>query len=142
MSNRGIFFHYPRLFISRAAVGIVLFINIQCAIVFLLSPAQYAGSFELTGVSGNAAIRGMAVLFCMWNIPYVFALLDPVKNMTSYLQACLMQATGLLGESMIAFTLPENHSLLFEGLRRFLLFDAIGLVILCLGYLVIRKRHV
>ncbi len=51
--------------------------NLECALVFLLSPAQYTAGFELSGVAGEAAVRGMAVLFVMWNIPYIVALWQP-----------------------------------------------------------------
>jgi hypothetical protein len=126
--------HYPGLIISRAGIGIVLFINLQCAIVFFLSPASYTASFELTGLPGETVIRGMALLILMWNIPYIFALINPHSYKTSYLQACLMQTTGLLGETLISLSLPTGHMAIQAALQRFIIFDGIGLLLLCLGY--------
>jgi hypothetical protein len=132
--------HYPGLIIPRAAVGIVLFLNLQCALVFLLSPAAYASSFELTGLPGITVIRAMAVLFMMWNVPYIFALVDPLKYKTSYLQACIMQTVGLLGETFIGRSLPDGHLMLDLAITRFIIFDGIGLVVLCLGFLCIPRK--
>jgi hypothetical protein len=132
--------HYPGLILPRAMVGIVLFFNLQCALVYLFSPTLYSTNFELTGIPGVTVIKGMAILFIMWNIPYAFALADPQKNKTSYLQACLMQMVGLIGESIISLSLPEGHMTLHVAIDRFILFDGIGLILLCLGLFCIPRK--
>jgi hypothetical protein len=132
--------HYPGLIIPRAAVGIVLFFNLQCTLVFLISPAIYAASFELTGLPGAVVIRGMAVLFIMWNVPYAFALASPLKYKTSYLQACIMQTVGLVGEALIGLSIPNGYLTLNMTLHRFIIFDGIGLVLLCLGFFGIPRK--
>lgn len=137
MSEKGFLHRYPKLLIARAAVGVVLFLNIQCSLLFFYSPGGYAASFELTGTGGVTTIRGIALLFLMWNIPYIFALLHPIKHKISYLEACLMQTTGLIGEALIMFSLPAGHAILRDSIGRFIWFDAVGLVILCIGFLII-----
>lgn len=113
--------------------------NIQCAIQFLVSPIQYLSEFELSGISGETAVRGMAILFLMWNVPYIFAAFHPVRFKVSYLQAIIMQIIGLLGEFMLTYTLPAGHPILRNSLSRFILFDGTGLLVLLAGYLIIRR---
>jgi hypothetical protein len=119
---------------SRIAIGIVVFLNLQCAIQFMLFPETYTSLFELSGIPGEVAIKGFAVLFLMWNVPYIFALIDPYKNRISYIQAVTMQAIGLIGESIIYFSIPAEFSVLQSSVFRFLIFDAAGLVLLATGF--------
>jgi hypothetical protein len=139
MSDSGFFSHYPGLLLSRAAIAIVLFFNLQCAIQFLISPADYAAGFELIGLPGTIFIRGTAILFLMWNVPYVFALFHPQRYRISYLQAILMQFIAVTGETILRVSLPAGHSLLNASLGRFILFDGFGLVLLIIGYLLIPR---
>lgn len=125
--------------ISRAAIGIVLFLNVQCAIQFLISPSVYIPGFGLAGIPGEIALRGMAVLVIMWNVPYVFALVHPEKFRVSYLQAVIMQSIGLVGEFILIITLPFGYPTLSASLSRFILFDEVGLAFLLAGYLFIPK---
>ena len=66
-----------------------------------LAPATFAPGFELGGAAGAAAVRGMGVLFLMWNVPYAVALWHPVRYRMSLYEAITMQAIGLIGESLI-----------------------------------------
>jgi hypothetical protein len=43
-----------RLFPSRLLIGIVLFLNLQCALVFLWRPGDYTAGFGLSGAAGEA----------------------------------------------------------------------------------------
>ena len=52
---------------ARIAVALVFALNVQCAVSFVLWPGAYAGGFELEGVPGAAAGRGLGVAFLMWN---------------------------------------------------------------------------
>ena len=119
-----------RNFTTRLLIGLVLLSNLECAIVFLIHPEQFNQAYELSGLPGEAAIRGFAILFFMWNIPYIFALIQPAKNFLSLIEANLMQLTGLIGESWLLFQIPMKHTLLRGSITRFIIFDGIGLVLL------------
>lgn len=119
-----------RLWILRCLVGIVLFFNVQCAVVFLLDPGAYAPAFELSGAAGRAMVQGLGILFLMWNIPYAFAVVHPIQNRTSLLEASAMQAIGLVGESLLYGSLSPGFSILKSTTARFILFDGSGLLLL------------
>jgi hypothetical protein len=119
-----------RIWIGRALIGLVLLVNAQSALVFFFNPARFAPAYELIGVPGQAAIRGMAVLFLMWNVPYVIALVNPLKYRVSLYEAIAMQSIGLIGESLIFGSLPIEHVVLRGSILRFILFDGSGLVAL------------
>ena len=119
-----------RLWAARLLIALVVAWNLECALVFLLSPAGFAPGFELTGIPGLAAVRGFAVLFVMWNIPYLVALWHPLRHRVSLREALVMQAVGVIGESFILFSLPGGHTLLHTSLLRFIIFDASGVIAL------------
>ena len=66
--------------LARLLIAVVLFINLQSAVLFLVNPGEYVGGFGLNGFTGEQMLRGMGVLFIMWNVPYVFALVKPVRS--------------------------------------------------------------
>ena len=119
-----------RLWLSRLLIAIVVVWNLQCALVFFLHPETFAPGFELTGIPGTTAIRGTAVLFAMWNVPYLVALWHPRRNRVSLLESLAMQLIGLTGETAILFMLPAGHAALRASILRFIAFDAAGLVLL------------
>ena len=119
-----------RLWAARLLIAVVVVWNLQCALVFLLTPGVFAPGFELTGIPGEAALRGIAVLFVMWNIPYLLALWHPHRHRISLWEALAMQAVGVIGESVILFTLPAGYATLQSSLLRFIIFDFSGLVAL------------
>lgn len=119
-----------RLWAARLLIAIVLAWNLECALVFLLYPAEFAPGFELAGVPGQAAVRGIAVLFVMWNIPYLVALWQPRRHSLSLWEALVMQVVGLVGESFILISLPPGHPVFQDSLVRFILFDAAGVGLL------------
>jgi hypothetical protein len=131
-----------KLWISRLFIAVVTFWNIQAAFVFILHPEGYAGGFELSGAPGAAMVQGMGLLFLMWNVPYVFALVHPVKRFVSLVEAVLMQAIGAIGESILLVALQGEHPQLHVSVQRFILFDGAGLVILliALGLVVSTRR--
>jgi len=128
-----------RLWIARVLIAVVAALNLQCALVFLLNPGAFASGFELSGIPGAAAVRGTAVLFVMWNIPYLVALWNPRRNRVSLWEALAMQGIGLLGESFILITIPSEHVLLHASLLRFIVFDAAGLATL-IGAILLTKK--
>jgi hypothetical protein len=127
-----------RLWLARTLIFVVIAWNLQAAIVFLFWPETFAPGFELTGIPGAAAVRGIAVLFVMWNVPYVVACWQPQKYNLALKEALVMQFIGLLGESWIYFSLATGHALLQSSILRFIGFDGTGLVLLLLAYFLTR----
>jgi hypothetical protein len=115
-----------RLWEGRLLIAIVVAWNLQAALAFLLAPQEFAPQFELNGASGSVVVRGMAILFVMWNIPYLAAIWQPRRNRTSAWEAMVMQSIGVLGESFLLLTLPAGHTSISAALLRFIAFDAAG----------------
>ncbi len=128
-----------RVNLARGLIAIVLFFNLQSAILFILHGEWYAPSFELEGVAGAALMRGLGILFLMWNTPYIFALWNPIRRRVSLIEACLMQAIGVIGELILLSTLPGGHVLITASTTRFIAFDASGLVALALAFILTRS---
>jgi len=122
-----------RLNISRLLIALVLLWNLQCALAFLAWPGNYTPGFELTGALGEAMIRGMGVLFLMWNVPYAVAFINPIKHRLSLWEAVIMQAIGMVGETLILVGLPPEHAIARQSILRFIVFDLAGLVCLLLA---------
>jgi hypothetical protein len=127
-----------RLFVARCCVSLVLFINLNCAVQFLSKPEFFRSGFELTGVPGSAMVQGMGLLFIMWNVPYVFALLHPVKNRISMVETLIMQWIGVSGEAILISQLPGSHLNLQATVHRFVLFDGAGFIMLLIAFLLTR----
>jgi hypothetical protein len=128
-----------RLWAARLLIAIVVAWNLECALTFLISPGLYAPGFELAGIPGEAAVRGTAVLFVMWNIPYVVALWQPHRHRISLWEALAMQVIGVIGESLILWSIPAGHMMLQSSLVRFIGFDAAG-VLLLIGAVVLARK--
>lgn len=126
--------------VSRLLIGIVTFLNLQAAVLFMLVPYRFVSSFELTGETGKAVIQALGVLFLMWNVPYIFALINPIKNRISLVQANIMQAIGVIGETGILIRLEGSHPILSASVTRFIIFDACGLVLLLAALLIIQRQ--
>lgn len=129
-----------RLGLARAAIGLVFGWNVQAAVAFLLAPAIYAPGFELSGAPGAAMVRGLGVLFLMWNVPYAVALWHPVRHRVSLYEAVAMQAIGLAGESLILLSLSGGHPVAASTVTRFIAFDGAGLGLLVLAAWAARQR--
>lgn len=128
-----------RLRIAQFLIFVVLLINIFCAVDFIVRPDLYKGGYELSGEVGRVVVIGYGILFLMWQVPYFFALAQPVVHRTSLIQAILMQMIGLIGESFLLQSIPLEHEILRGSIMRFIIFDAGGLLLLILAFLVIRK---
>ena len=118
------------LWVARLLITTVTVMNLQAAFQFMIRPQNYAPGFEMTGVAGDAMLQGMGLLFLMWNIPYVFAAVQPVRNFISLVEAVIMQFIGVCGETLLLVGLPVEHPILEASVRRFILFDGAGLVFL------------
>lgn len=114
----------------RVAFFAVFAVNVECALVFIINPAGYAGGYELSGIPGEAAIRGMGITFLMWNATYPAFIVRPDKYRVLGPVILAQQVIGLVGESFIWAGLPAGHAVLAGGVRLFVLFDAGGLVLM------------
>ncbi len=83
--------------LPRLLIGIVAFWNILCAVPFIFQAELYTSSFGLSGEVGIAVIRSFGVLFLMWTIPYLLAILHPYRWQILIVAAILMQAIGMRG---------------------------------------------
>jgi len=129
-----------RIWLSRLLIGIVTGWNVQAAIVFILWPETFVRAYELAGVPGEAAVRGAGILFLMWNVPYVYAAVDPIRYKLGLIFAILMQSIGLIGESYLLSTLPMDYHILRASILRFITFDGVGFLILFAAWILITKR--
>ena len=130
-----------KLWIGRVLIGIVLGWNVECALAFLTQPQHYTPAFGLAGAPGDAALRGIGVLFLMWNIPYLVALLQPRRHRLSLYEAVAIQAIGFSGESLLFLSLPVDYPVMRASIARFMLFDGAGLVILLLSVWITCERN-
>jgi hypothetical protein len=122
-----------RLWISRILIGLVLLDNLQAAVFFIIKPDGFAAAFDLAGPAGMAAMRSIGILFLMWCVPYTFAAVHPIRFRISLIEACLMQAIGILGESFLVGNLPAELVNTPSSLGRFIIFDAAGLILLLIA---------
>ena len=129
-----------RRWIARLLIGLVFAWNVQAALAFLIWPDSFSWAYELSGVPGAAAIRGVGLLFLMWNVPYAPAFWHPVRFRLALLLALAMQFIGLIGESLILVSLPAGHITLGMSVLRFILFDAAGLVFLVIAFFLVRRE--
>ena len=130
-----------RAWTARVLIAAVTFMNLQAALQCLLRPRAYAWGFELSGVPGEAMIQGLGLLFLMWSVPYLFAVVDPQKHFLSLVTAVIMQFIGFAGESLLLMGLEEGHPLIVSSVTRFIIFDGAGLVALLLAlWLVVFDR--
>ena len=121
---------FARLLLPRVLIFLVLAMNLQCAFAFIFNPLPFVAPFELSGEPGRAAVIGIGILFVMWQVPYVFALVHPLRNRRSLLESVLMQAIGLVGESLLHRSIPLANAALRGSIFRFIVFDAGGLLLL------------
>lgn len=119
---------------ARLVVGVVFGVNVWCALVFVLQPEPYLAGFELQGVAGTAMVRGMGILFLMWNVTYPPVLFDPRKFMALFAVLLVQQCIGVIGETWLWLNLPPGHTNLSAAGWRFIVSDGLGLVGLSIAY--------
>jgi hypothetical protein len=122
------------LWFARLVLAAVFVLNVTCAVAFIVKPDAYAPSFEVSGVSGTALIRGMGVLFLMWNVTYPLALWHPWRYRWLFLIIILQQAIGVVGETWMLIALPGGHETLAHSALRFIVFDGAGLFIFLIAF--------
>lgn len=128
-----------KAWIIRALITPVVFFNLQCSYEFLVHSQRYAPSFDLNKTTGAFMIQGLGLLFLMWNIPYLTALIDPIRHTTSLTEAVIMQAIGAVGETILLLNIPTEYQNLQASVIRFIYFDAGGLLILLAAWLFRRR---
>ena len=120
--------------VARVALSAVLLANLSAAIPYLARPADYVATFELSGAPGEVAVRGLGLLFLMWAVPFIPAIVHPVKYRIAFVCVLVMQVIGLLGESLMLVGLAAGHATLRATGLRFIAFDGAGLGILLMAY--------
>ncbi len=131
--------------IVRVAFTAVFVINVQCALSFALSPANFAAAYELDGVAGEAAVRGIGIAFLMWNATYPAFIVAPKRFTVLGWVILAQQAIGLVGESLLLASLPAGHDVLAASVVRFIAFDGVGLVVMAAAFacmLIVHRQNV
>ncbi len=120
--------------VIRVCFTVVFVWNVLCAFQFLVAPASFAGAYQLSGTAGEAAVRGMGVVFLMWNATYPAFLVNPVRFKVLGWVIAVQQLIGCVGEAFILAALPASgFDLLAASIQRFLIFDAVGLALMVLS---------
>lgn len=130
---------------ARIAFAAVFVVNAQCALSFVLTPADFAGAYELEGVAGEAAVQGIGIAFLMWNATYPAFIAAPQRFCVLGWVILAQQAIGLVGESLLLANLPADHGVLAASIMRFVVFDGAGLVLMGIAFaclLIARRRNV
>ncbi len=128
-----------KTWVIRALITPVVFFNLQCSFEFLVHAQRYAPSFDLSETTGAYMIQGLGLLFLMWNIPYLTALIDPIRHATSLTEAVIMQAIGAVGETLLLLNVPAEYHNLHASVTRFIYFDSGGLLFLMSAWLLRRR---
>jgi len=130
-----------KIWLARTLILVVTFFNLECAISFLANPAAYAPAYELTGEIGSAMIQSLGLLFIMWNVPYVVAIIHPVKHKLSLIEAATMQGIGVVGETLLLLGFPGGHPILASSVIRFIEFDGGGFLLLIVALILTRGKR-
>ncbi len=120
--------------VVRITVGSVFLTNVACALAFVGWPGHYTAAFELQGVPGRTMVRGVGLLFLMWNATYPPVLWNPWKHRTTMAVVLAQQTVGLVGETWMWATLPAGHGALQATGLRFILFDGVGLALMSVAF--------
>ena len=122
------------LWLARLVLTVVFFFNVSCALAFIARPEAYAPGFEVSGIPGEALVRGMGFLFLMWNVTYPLAIWNPWRYRWLFLIIIAQQAIGLAGETWMLLTLPPGHTSLTVTGYRFIAFDGGGFVAMLIAF--------
>ena len=129
-----------RIWAARLLIGVVFFINVQCALQFLIWPGAYTAAYELAGPSSETIVRSFGICFLMWNATYPPAIAHPERHRVLFGVIIAQQVIGLIGESLLYANLDPSLSVLGSSIMRFIVFDAAGLICLVCAFFLSRKR--
>ena len=129
-----------RIWIARVLVALVFAINVQCALQFILWPGAYAGAYQVEGASAEAMVRTVGICFLMWNATYPPVIARPDRYRVLFGVVLAQQVIGLVGESLLLASLQPGLEVLALSITRFVAFDAAGLVLLAIAFLLTRAR--
>lgn len=123
----------------RLIFAAVFAVNVQCALGFLLAPADFADGFMLedTGRVGQIAVAGLGVAFLMWNATYPPFIIAPGRFCVLGGVILAQQLIGLAGEAYLYMTMAADPalSILRSSLLRFIMFDGVGLLLMAAALL-------
>jgi hypothetical protein len=122
------------LWLARLALSVVFFFNVTCAFAFVVRPAAYVHGFEVGGVAGEALVRGIGILFLMWNVTYPLTISHPYRYRWLFVIVLVQQVIGLAGETWMLLVLPPGHDALAATGWRFVAFDGGGLVAMAITF--------
>ena len=123
-----------RIWIARVLVALVFAINVQCALQFILWPGAYTAAYQVEGASAEVIVRTVGICFLMWNATYPPVIVHPERHRTLFGIVLAQQAIGLIGESLLLFSLGPGLEQLGASILRFIAFDAGGLVLLAIAF--------
>lgn len=122
--------------LCRICFAIVFVVKVHCALGYVISPSDFAGGFQLSGVEGAVAVQGIGIAFLMWNATYPLFIVSPQRFRVLGFVVLAQQIIGLIGESAIYFCLPSGFAQLAGSINRFIAFDAFGLIIMATSFIV------
>jgi hypothetical protein len=126
---------------ARGCIGVVLASNLSAAVPFVVNPQAYAPAFEVSGEVGAVLVRSIGLLFLMWGVPYVPALLRPLRRRVCLAVILIQQLVGLVGESWMWMALSPEHAALRATGARFILFDGVGFLLLCVAWFLVGRER-
>jgi len=136
-------YRHTTLWLARLVLVVIFLFNVTCALAFVARPAAYTGGFEVSGVAGEVLVRGIGILFLMWNVTYPLVIWHPWRYRRLFVIVILQQAIGLAGETWMLRTLPPGHAALATTGCRFVAFDGGGLVAMLVTFalMVVHRRR-
>ena len=137
MAQRG----NKRIWIARVLVALVFAVNVQCALQFILWPGAYTAAYQVEGASAEAMVRTVGICFLMWNATYPPVIVRVERYRVLFGVVLAQQAIGLVGESLLMTSLQPGLEVLASSIARFIAFDAAGLVLLAIAFLVSRTSR-
>ena len=123
-----------RVWIARVLVALVFFVNVQCAVQFIVWPQAYVAAYQVQGASAEAMVRSIGICFLMWNATYPPVILHPNRYRILFGVVIAQQVIGLVGESILLLSLGEGLAVLASSIGRFVAFDAAGLAVLVIAF--------
>lgn len=125
---------------ARIMVGIVFFLNVQCAVQFIAWPSAFTGAYQVEGASAEIMVRTVGICFLMWNVTYPPVIVRPQRYRMLFVVVLAQQLIGLVGETLLLAGLGPGLEILASSIIRFIAFDAAGFVLLLIAFILTRKR--